>query len=214
MERERKDIEEEPQPSETRTRTPSSSEHRGPTAEKERLIEERIEQRRQTMEQSRAINSSYEPEDEILLGGKYEYLDHTADIQLHGWGDSLEHALEQVAIAMFGYMTSLSRIHVNETQSEEIAKNILVTGHDVQSLAFAFLQEWLYIFHESGFVAKEIHAQPIDRDNFNACTSSGKGEVADWKRHTQGTEIKAVTYSNLQVKEEDGRCDIWVIVDI
>lgn len=28
---------------------------------------------------------------------KYEYLDHTADIQIHAWGDSLEESFEQVS---------------------------------------------------------------------------------------------------------------------
>jgi SHS2 domain-containing protein len=184
---------------------------RGPTAEKERLIDEMIELRRQTMKQSATI-ASYDEETEII--GNYEYLDHTADIQLHGWGDTLESALEQVAIAMFGYMTSLSRIKISEEQSEELGKDIVVTGHDVQSLVFAFLQEWLYIFHVSGFVARELTVEPIDREKFEMCTSSAKGEIVDWKRHTQGTEVKAVTYSSLQVKEDEDRCDIWIIVDI
>ncbi|CAF4219274.1 unnamed protein product, partial [Rotaria magnacalcarata] len=26
---------------------------------------------------------------------KYEYLDHTADIQIHSWGDSIEESFEQ-----------------------------------------------------------------------------------------------------------------------
>jgi SHS2 domain-containing protein len=45
-------------------------------------------------------------------------------------------------------------------------------------------------------------------------TSSGKGEKMDLHKHTQGTEIKAITYSNMKISETDDQCDIWVIVDI
>jgi SHS2 domain-containing protein len=45
-------------------------------------------------------------------------------------------------------------------------------------------------------------------------TSTAKGEKIDVTRHTQGTEVKAITYSNMQVQEEANRCDVCVIVDI
>lgn len=34
------------------------------------------------------------------------------------------------------------------------------------------------------------------------------------RRHPQGTEIKAITYSNMQIHEKEGRADVYVIVDI
>lgn len=44
----------------------------------------------------------------------FEYLDHTADVQLHAWGASLEEAFEQAALAMFNYMTPLGQIQVGQ----------------------------------------------------------------------------------------------------
>ena len=44
--------------------------------------------------------------------------------------------------------------------------------------------------------------------------SRGWGERMDLSRHPQGTEVKAITYSNLRVSVERGRCDLYVIVDI
>ncbi|KAF7234821.1 hypothetical protein EG68_11692 [Paragonimus skrjabini miyazakii] len=72
---------------------------------------------------------------------KYEYLDHTADVQLHSWGDSLAEAFEQIAMAMFGYMTTnydtVEMLETYETEAE---------GHDGLSLLFHFLDEWLFAF--------------------------------------------------------------------
>ena len=40
------------------------------------------------------------------------------------------------------------------------------------------------------------------------------GTKYDPGKHTSGTEIKAITYSNMQILEAEQRCDIYVIVDI
>ena len=50
---------------------------------------------------------------------KYGYLDHTADVQLHAWGSNLKEAIENVATAMFGYMTDI------ETVAMDVALEII-----------------------------------------------------------------------------------------
>lgn len=143
----------------------------------------------------------------------YEYLNHTADIQLHAWDKNLCGAMEKLAIAMFAYMTSLNTVEIDEELSSAVASNIVAEGHDLQSMIFNFLDEWLFVFHSTYFIAKDIKIANIDREKFKI-TSSAKGEKINISKHSQGTEIKAITYSNMQIEEDNSRCDIWVIVDI
>ncbi len=41
-----------------------------------------------------------------------------------------------------------------------------------------------------------------------------KGEVFDRQRHVSGTEVKAITYSAMDVREQGDDVEVFVIVDI
>ena len=41
-------------------------------------------------------------------------LDHTADVQIHSWGDSLEEALGACVVGMFNYMTDVGVVEERE----------------------------------------------------------------------------------------------------
>uniref|UniRef100_A0A8D0G5F4 Protein archease n=1 Tax=Sphenodon punctatus TaxID=8508 RepID=A0A8D0G5F4_SPHPU len=138
---------------------------------------------------------------------KYEYLDHTADVQLHAWGSNLEEAFEQCAMAMFGYMTDTGTVEPLDTVKVE------AEGHDLMSLLFHFLDEWLYKFSaEEYFIPREVKVLSIDRVRFRI-KSIGWGEEFRLPKHPQGTEVKAITYSAMQIYEEETP-EVFVIIDI
>lgn len=147
------------------------------------------------------------------LGSQFEYLDHPADVILHSWGIDLSQALSNLALCMFGYMTALDSISINKTQSSEHGTDVTAQGHDMHSLLYSFLDEWLFNFHDSGFVPKEVKISECCREVWRI-VSSGEGELLDIRRHPQGTEVKAITYSGMSVEEKEGRCDVYVVVDI
>lgn len=181
---------------------------------------------------------------------EYEYKDHTADIQIHSWGDSVEECFAWAALAMYNYMTPLKRLakmnakgsatgarvpgnanmgsfcedddDVDEEGDAPAAEPTVghtfeVEAHDAHSLLFAFLDELLFHFHTSMLVCTKIQVATIDRTRWRVeCVALGEKFVDGV--HEQGTEIKAITYSAMQILEagegKDGCAEVFVIVDI
>ena len=60
---------------------------------------------------------------------QYEYKDHTADIQIHSWGDSMEECFAWAALAMFNYMTPLKRLASSALSAKGSAAGTRVPGN-------------------------------------------------------------------------------------
>ena len=141
---------------------------------------------------------------------KYEYLEHPADIQLHAWGANLSEALENLIIAMYGYMAEeidrVERIYSMDFEA---------SGSDDQTFVYNTLDELLYNFNaEPFFIGRVVRVQTIDEEKHSVKLRAW-GDSFSLKKHGAGTEIKAITYSNMQINRgDDGSCDIYVVVDI
>ncbi|KAF6254625.1 Archease domain-containing protein [Scenedesmus sp. NREL 46B-D3] len=140
---------------------------------------------------------------------KFEYLDHTADVQLHAWGSSLGEAFEQVGLAMFNYMTPIDELAADAA----CARDVSVSGHDLQSLLFSYLDELLFIYSTEYIMMKSIAVTSLDTEKFTV-KATGHGEKFDRCRHECGTEVKAITYSAMQIRQQPGDAEVFVIVDI
>jgi SHS2 domain-containing protein len=87
---------------------------------------------------------------------------------------------------------------------------------DSGALLIAFLSEFLFLLDARGLLFREIHIDPIVKkaDGKLKLHAIGKGEQFDPKKHTRDKEVKAITYSYLEVNETPQRTDIKVIYDI
>ncbi len=62
-------------------------------------------------------------------------------------------------------------------------------------------------------MCKRVEIVKFDRENWKI-EARGYGETYDKSKHVPGTEIKAITYSAMQIHEKDGMAEVYVIVDI
>ncbi|KAK9879744.1 hypothetical protein WA026_006804 [Henosepilachna vigintioctopunctata] len=143
---------------------------------------------------------------------KYEYLDHTADVQIHSWGNTLKEAFEQCGVAMFGYMTELPYVEIKQSAIIE------AEGHDLESLLFHFLDELLFLFScEPNLICSKLDIQEFVTEGEELrikCKCYGEEFMIG--KHPQGTEVKAITYSAMQIVNEPDtkKFELFVIIDI
>lgn len=110
---------------------------------------------------------------------------------------------------MFGYMTEDIK-----TVDARYSYDIEASADDMQNLVFRYLDEWLYAFSaEPFFIAKCVKILSFDRETLTI-KARGWGESFDLSKHPPGTEVKAITYSNMQIYDEENKHEIYVIIDI
>jgi SHS2 domain-containing protein len=75
------------------------------------------------------------------------------------------------------------------------------------------MNELLFKFITDSFCAKKVSIKEFKRAPYEI-VATVEGDIFDLTKHTVGTEIKAITYSNMQIIETPVRVDLFVIVDI
>ena len=134
---------------------------------------------------------------------KYEFFEHTADAKFRAYGRNLEECFANAAEAM----TSI--IVKPESVAAKIRKSVSITGSDLKSLLYSFLEQFLILLDTDSFVLHNVENISINSAGKKyllsatlAGDSSGNYEL--------DTGIKAVTYNEMEVTESY----VQVVVDI
>lgn len=112
---------------------------------------------------------------------------------------------------MFGYMTEIETVEIKATHI------IVAEGHDLESLLFQFLDELLFMFScEPFLICNKIVIEEFKTDDEFKIVCKCYGEEFQLGKHPQGTEVKAITYSAMQIvnEPEQNKFEIFVIIDI
>ena len=139
---------------------------------------------------------------------KYKFLEHTADAKFQAYGKSMEEAFSNAALAMFSIITDTKKI------KKKIKKGIEARGHDLKSLLYNYLEELLFLIDTENFLLNHIEQLKLhkkEKEYFLEAIVVGDRYSEKYK--TTG-DIKAVTYNEMEIKEEKGKVMVQVVLDI
>jgi SHS2 domain-containing protein len=123
---------------------------------------------------------------------KYETLEHTADILVKCFGDTMEECFENAAYALFDQMVDIGTVEKKDEHSFEI------NAEHIEDRLYLFLSELLFIMDAEMTVLSEF----IVKFEGTKVLCDAYGEELDLKKHKPKTEIKAITYHMMDVDEK------------
>ncbi|HET7640626.1 MAG TPA: archease, partial [Ktedonobacteraceae bacterium] len=135
----------------------------------------------------------------------YEVFEHTADIGLHAYGDTLAELFIHAAQGMESLMVAPEQVQV------QVSRTISVQGHDAVSLLIAWLSELIVLFDTEYLLLKSFEIDVITETHLRGRAS---GEPYDVKRHDLGSAIKAVTWHEAAIELTDAGYKATIIFDI
>lgn len=130
---------------------------------------------------------------------RFEFEDHIADVVVVAYGDSLEEAFENAALALFEVMTDTTTV---EPGREDVFE---VEGFDELSLLYSWIESFIVAFDVKLKLYSTFKIEKIEKtqDGFKL---KGKawGEAFNPVKHPSRSEVKAVTYHEMEILREKG----------
>jgi SHS2 domain-containing protein len=140
---------------------------------------------------------------------RFEFLEHTADAYIAAYGETLEEAFENAALATFEVMTDIRKI------KPKVEETVELEAHDESALLYSWLEEFLVRFETTGNLYSRFKISSIEKTPGGLkLRAKVWGEPYDPERHPSKVGIKAVTYHRMEIVKKPKAVTLKFILDI
>ena len=139
------------------------------------------------------------------MSKKYELIDHTADFGIQVFGSDSQELFTNAALALFDVITEMDVLKGRDSC------NITASGEDWSDLMINWLREILYLWNGRELLVKSVQILSLSENNISAKIYFD-AYIPD--RNIIKTEIKAVTYHQVQVESSPSGWKAQIIFDI
>jgi len=136
---------------------------------------------------------------------RFEILDHTADIGIIVHGKDLKLLFQNAGEAFFHLITDLKKVRLRTERKIEIG------GESLERLMVDWLSELLYLHDVENLLFKRFNVESVGEEGLKAKV---RGEVFQEEVHVIKTGVKAVTYHQIEVREEKEGWRARIIFDL
>ena len=140
---------------------------------------------------------------------RFEFLEHTADAYIAAYGDSLEEAFENAALATFEVMTDIEKVE------PKVEDTVEVEAHDEYALLYNWLEEFINKFEMTGRLYSRFKISSIEETPQGLkLRAKARGEPYDPERHPSKVGIKSITYHRMEIVKKPKAVTVRFILDI
>ena len=127
----------------------------------------------------------------------YKFLDHATDAFVEVTAKDLHEAFLVTANAVIN-------ITIDQDKVEEKEKiEFSASGKDLRYLLFSWLEEITFVLITEGFAIKRIEFEIQKKEGY-AILAKAYGEPLDLKKHNFKVEIKAPTFYEMKIEQNNG----------
>ncbi|MHA1917614.1 MAG: archease [Candidatus Ranarchaeia archaeon] len=139
----------------------------------------------------------------------FRFIDHTADIIIESWGTTIEEAFSEAGKSFFTLTLDIDKVEPLEK------KIILVAGFDLENLLYRWIEELLFLFEAEEMAYSKFNVLSIKEENKKfKLKAEVFGEKFNYKKHNPETEVKAMTYANINIEVKPTRTEITFTLDL